>query len=348
MNDALFAIGLLWMFVFIYSIAASIDFGAGFWSFVYLNQEKTKATNIANRYLSPSWEITNVFIVLIVVALVTFFPGATYTLGTVLLIPVSVVLVLLAIRSAFLVFSHVTKKGWRTPLTVVTGITGLIIPGLLILVLPITQGGYIILNDAGVEVLDFATLFTSLNIYLFMAFAISSTLFLSSLLLADYSRVAGERDAYHVYRRDAMLIGPVTMVFALFVVGGMKQEAEWLYRGLVLNSEWLIASVVAFVIGYGALFVPGRKKWPGWPRIAVLGAVTQYLFGAAAYGKAHLPYLIYPTVTVESGATNENTLHALFWSYLVGFAILLPGFIIFWRMFMKDRRYLRSQPQEES
>ena len=77
MNDTLVAITVLWIFVFIYSIAASIDFGAGFWSFVYLNQEKTKATNIANRYLSPSWEITNVFIVLIVVGLITFFPGAT-------------------------------------------------------------------------------------------------------------------------------------------------------------------------------------------------------------------------------------------------------------------------------
>lgn len=346
MNDTLVAITVLWIFVFIYSIAASIDFGAGFWSFVYLNQEKTKATNIANRYLSPSWEITNVFIVLIVVGLVTFFPGATYSLAAVLLIPVSIILLLLAIRSAFLVFSH-SAKGWRTPLTVVTGLTGLIIPGLLILVLPITHGGYIVRNSAGVEVLDFATVFTSLNIYLFMAFAISSTLYLSSLLLADYSHVADAPEAYRVYRRDAMLIGPVTMVFALFTAGGIKQEANWLYIGLVQNRYWLIASVIAFAIGYAAMFMPGRRGWPGWPRVAVIGSIVQYLLAAAAYGEAHLPYLVYPTMTLEAGATNEPMLHALFWCYLVGFAILLPGFIIFWRMFMTDRRYVKGVPRRK-
>lgn len=84
--DALIAISIVWGFVFIYAVMATMDFGAGFWSMIYLNREQTKATNIANRYLSPTWEVTNVFIVAIVVALFSFFPGATFVLGTVLLI----------------------------------------------------------------------------------------------------------------------------------------------------------------------------------------------------------------------------------------------------------------------
>ena len=54
---------ILWGFVFIYAVMATMDFGAGFWSMIYMNLEKTKATNIANRYLSPTWEVTNTFIV---------------------------------------------------------------------------------------------------------------------------------------------------------------------------------------------------------------------------------------------------------------------------------------------
>lgn len=86
-TDALIAITILWGFVFIYAVMASMDFGAGFWSMIYMNREQTKAPNIANKYLSPTWEVTNVFIVAIVVALFSLFPGATFVLGTVLLIP---------------------------------------------------------------------------------------------------------------------------------------------------------------------------------------------------------------------------------------------------------------------
>lgn len=37
-----------------------------------------------------------------------------------------------------------------------------------------------------------------------------------------------------------------------------------------------------------------------------------------------------------------NTFRALFVTYIVDFAILFPGFIYFWRLFMKDRRYLEN------
>ncbi|MDA6082971.1 cytochrome d ubiquinol oxidase subunit II, partial [Escherichia coli] len=69
---------------------------------IYFNRPKIKAANVANRYLSPTWEVTNTFIVAIVVAVYSLFPTAAYTLGTVLLIPGSIILLLLAIRSAFL------------------------------------------------------------------------------------------------------------------------------------------------------------------------------------------------------------------------------------------------------
>ena len=117
MAEAFYAITLIWGLVFIYAVMATIDFGAGFWSMIYLNRKNTKATNIANRYLSPSWEVTNVFIVAIVVALFSFFPGATFTLGTVLLIPGSLIILLLAVRSAFLVFSHSASENYKHILT---------------------------------------------------------------------------------------------------------------------------------------------------------------------------------------------------------------------------------------
>ncbi|WP_134701725.1 cytochrome d ubiquinol oxidase subunit II [Ammoniphilus sp. YIM 78166] len=342
-TDALLAISVLWGFVFIYAVMATMDFGAGFWSMVYINREKNNATNIANRYLSPTWKVTNVFIVGIVVALISFFPGATFTLGTVLLIPGSIILLLLSIRSGFLVFSHIADE-YRKPLTYISGITGVLIPGLLLSVLPITHGGYIeVIN--GVEQLQLDRLFTSPQTYAFIGFAVSSTLFLSSLLLADYSNVAEEREAYSIYRRDALLLGPIVLFMTFFIMLTIEVEAPWLYDNMMEYFPHLLASIFIFMLGYVALFIPSgiKEGVRGRPRLAVIAIVTQYLIASYAYGRAHLPYMVYPLVTVESGFTHPATFRAVFISYIVGFVILFPGFIYFWKLFMNDRKYIRQE-----
>ncbi|PLR98252.1 cytochrome d ubiquinol oxidase subunit II [Bacillus sp. T33-2] len=343
MSDSLTAITLLWGFVFIYSVMATMDFGAGFWSMVYLNRTKTKATNIANRYLSPTWEVTNTFIVALVVAVYSLFPGAAFTLGTVLLIPGSMILLLLSVRSAFLVFSHIAED-YKRILTYTSGITGIIIPGLLISVLPITHGEFVDFSE-GRQILKIAELFNSPNVYAFIGFAVSSTLFLSALLLADYSNAADEKEAYRIYRRDALIIGPISLVMAFAVMLTMRNEAEWIYVKMMDNFSILLLSVVFFLLGTLALVLPSfiRKGTTGMPRLAVVAITIQYLAASYVYGQAHLPYIVYPEVTIESGFTEPSSFSAVFVTYIVGFLILFPGFIYFWSLFMKDKRYLTQK-----
>ena len=347
MTDALTAITVLWGFVFIYAVMATMDFGAGFWSMVYINKTKTKATNIANRYLSPTWEVTNTFIVALVVAVYSMFPRAAYTLGTVLLIPGSMILLLLSLRSAFLVFSNIAED-YRKVLTYISGISGILIPGLLISVLPITQGGFVEFTD-GSQDLNLASLFTSPNVYAFIGFAVSSTLFLSSLLLADYSKASEELKAYEVYRRDALILGPISLVMAFAIMLTLRQEAAWIYDKMMDNLPILLVSVMFFLIGGLALLLPsiGNKKVRGLPRLAVIMITLQYLAASYVYGKAHLPYIVYPEVTIQSAFTDPNSFRAVFTTYIVGFLILFPGFIYFWSLFMQDKRYLRQKKTKE-
>ena len=342
MSDSLLAITVLWGFVFIYAIMATMDFGAGFWSMVYINKEKTRATNIANRYLSPTWEVTNTFIVAIVVAVYSMFPTAAYTLGTVLLIPGSAILLLLSIRSAFLVFSNIAQE-YRKPLTYISGITGMLIPGILLSVLPITHGGYVNFHEEK-QSLDLVGLFTSGNEYAFFIFALSSTLFLSSLLLADYANVSDEREAYRVYRRDAIILGPISLLTAVFIMLTLKHDANWIYIKMMDDFFLLMASLFFFIIGGIALFLPSRKNpgVKGKPRLAIISITIQYLLASYVYGKAHLPYIVYPEVTITSAFTDPNSFHALFATYIAGFIILFPGFYFFWKLFMHDKKYLQS------
>jgi cytochrome d ubiquinol oxidase subunit II len=338
------AITILWGFVFIYSIMATMDFGAGFWSMIYINKTKTKATNIANRYLSPTWEVTNTFIVALVVAIYSLFPKAAYTLGTVLLIPGSLILLLLTIRSAFLVFSHIAEE-YKKPLTYVSGICGIIIPGLLISVLPITHGNFVDFSN-GLQQLNLAKLFTSPNEYAFFAFAISSTLFLSSLLLADYSKASNEKEAYHTYRRDALIMGPISVLMAFLIMLTLKYEAGWLYHKMMQNLPLLLLSLFLFLVGGLGLVLPSKQEYRGIPRLSVIAVTLQYMTASYVYGRAHLPYMIYPKVTIHSAFTDPNSFRAVFITYIVGFAILFPGFVYFWSLFMNDKRYLRIRTQK--
>lgn len=338
MSDALIAITIVWGFVFLYGIMATMDFGAGFWSMVYINHEKTKATKIANSYLSPTWEVTNTFIVGVVVAIYSLFPGAAYTLGTVLIIPGSLILLLLSIRSAFLVFSHSVDQ-YEKVLTYVSGVSGLIIPGLLISVLPISHLGFIE-GGRGAESLNLAKLFTSPNEYAFLIFGVVSTLFLSSLLLSDYSKQVDEPVAYKVYRRDAMITGPIAIVMALLIMYTLKSEANWLYVRMMEDQVLLVSSLACFVIAGVALYLPyfSKQEVKGMPRLAVVAVVIQYLIASYVYGKAHLPYIIYPEITINSGFTDPTSFRSVFVTYIVGFVILVPGFYYFWSIFMKDQR----------
>ncbi|PRZ14691.1 cytochrome bd-I ubiquinol oxidase subunit 2 apoprotein [Laceyella sediminis] len=334
------AILAVWVVLYIYSMAGSIDFGASFWAMVYGNQQ-TQAGKIANRFLSPTWEVTNTILVLLVVMSVGFFPRAAYMLGNVLIVPVSVILLLITIRSSFMVFAYYVE-GYQRLLQAVSGITALFIPALLISALPVTQGGFVQRAD-GRELLLFDKLVTSPSVYLYILFGLTSELFLAALFLADYSRESGDEEAYAAYRKHAIVFGPITLLVAVFTLYTLEPEAFWLLKRLQEFKVWYVWSILAFLIGYLALWwkTPGGKV--GRPRVAVIAVAIQYAIATFAYGAAHLPYIIYPYLTVNEAFTQINTFYSLLKVFAMGLAILLPGFIIFWRLFMKDKRYLQGE-----
>lgn len=73
MGDLLLVIIVIWGFIFIYVVMGMMDFGVGFWLMVYINCMKINVIDVVNRYLLFIWEVINVFIVVIVVVLFSFF-----------------------------------------------------------------------------------------------------------------------------------------------------------------------------------------------------------------------------------------------------------------------------------
>ena len=128
MTLQIIGISVLWLFLFGYVIVASIDFGAGFFNaYSRLRGKQHILTRIIQRYLSPVWEVTNVFLVFFFVGIVGFFPETAYYYGTILLVPASIAVVLLAIRGSYYAFT--TYGGLKHKrYTYLYGFSGLFIP----------------------------------------------------------------------------------------------------------------------------------------------------------------------------------------------------------------------------
>ncbi|WP_078427763.1 cytochrome d ubiquinol oxidase subunit II [Alkalihalobacterium alkalinitrilicum] len=341
MNEAYVAISIIWLFLFMYALGGAIDFGAGFWSMFYYGRKDSTAASVANLYLSPSWEVTNVFLVLFVVALVGFFPGAAYSLGSLMIVPVSFVLILLIIRSAFMVYSYTVQK-YTKLFTYISGLTGLLIPALMVSVLPIIIGGFVeVVGDR--HYILYNELLTSPTLYAHIGFGISAELFLSALFLSDYAREAKSMDTYKVYRRNAIIFGPIMLSFAVAATMTLIPEAMWMVDNMVRQWELFALSLIAFAIGYSAMWWPSKKGRVGQPRVAVILMIIQIGLASFAYGWSHMPYMVYPELTIYDALTNLTMYHSLLIGYAIGMAILIPLFILFWRLFLKDKRYLTEE-----
>ncbi len=135
-------ITVLWIFLYGYLIVASIDFGAGFYAYYgRVIGIETVIGPVISRYLSPVWEVTNVFLVFFFVGIVGFFPETAYYYGTALLIPGSIALILLAIRGSFYAFANYGARKSNLYL-LAYGATGLFIPAALSTVFTISEGGF--------------------------------------------------------------------------------------------------------------------------------------------------------------------------------------------------------------
>lgn len=340
MEPVYLAILLIWVLLFIYAVAGSIDFGTGFWAMYYERRNNTQASTIANNFLSPAWKVTNVFLVLLVVAFVALFPGAAPTLGTLMIVPFCLVLLLLTIRSAFMVYAFSTEKYSRL-LTLVSGICGLIIPAILISILPAAIGGFVTIADDRQYILV-NQLFLSPAFYTHIGFGLMTELFISSLFMTDYAKEAGDFETARTYRKNALLLGPLTLVFAIAAIFTLIPEASWMFANFLDLWGWYTLSLFAFAAGYSALWWPSKYKELGQPRVALLLIIVQFGLASLAYGMAHLPYLLYPDVNIYDAFTNETMFRYLLIGFIVGLAVLIPVFIWFWRLFFKDKAYLQG------
>lgn len=336
MTLEILGISVLWIFLFGYVIVASIDFGAGFFNAYSLLIGKNHIlTNIIKRYLSPVWEVTNVFLVFFFVGIVGFFPQTAFYYGTILLVPVSISLVLLAIRGSYYAFESYGTRG-HIGYTLTYGITGLLIPASLSVVFAIAAGGYVDIVD-GQPVLNYWTLYTSPFAWSIVVLSIAAVLYISAVFLTWYAHKAKDREATNLMRKYALAWAAPLMVSALGIMYEMKFINPVSYNNMV-NLWWMFAiSAVLFIITVVLIWM--RKNYG----LAVSLLIAQFAVAFFAYGIAQYPYLLYPYLTIYDSFTSTQMAIALVIAFILGLCLLIPSLFLLLKLFLFNKNYVTGK-----
>jgi cytochrome d ubiquinol oxidase subunit II len=329
-------ITVLWIFLYGYLIVASIDFGAGFYAYYgRVIGIETVIAPVISRYLSPVWEVTNVFLVFFFVGIVGFFPETAYYYGTALLIPGSIALVLLAIRGSFYAFANYGAKKNNLYL-LAYGATGLLIPAALSTVFTISEGGFMSVRENTVSLL-MEELFFSTYSWAVVLLAVSSVLFISSTFLTYYADRAEDSKALEWLRSFALWGAVPTIISSLFVFIALRNHNREHFQN-TLEIWWMFGlSLVSFMI---AIWLIWRQRNYGTAFVMVM---LQFAFAFFGYGISHLPYLLYPYLTISSSITNPVMGRALVVSFIAGLVLLIPALVLLLRLFLFNAKYVKGE-----
>ncbi|MGD6832939.1 cytochrome d ubiquinol oxidase subunit II [Sutcliffiella halmapala] len=336
MSYEVVGITVLWTFLYGYLIVASIDFGAGFFSYYSSVTKKDHLIDkVIVRYLSPVWEVTNVFLVFFFIGIVGFFPSTAYYYGTTLLIPGSIAIILLAIRGSYYAFHHYGAKGSKF-YQLLYGATGLLIPASLSVVLTISEGGFISLAG-DVVTLDYGALFSSFYSWTVVILALVSVLYISAYFLAFYARTAKDEKAFEVLRKYALNWSLPTILASVLVFFALSDHNPSHFDRM-LNLSWMFS--LSFLFFLGAVYLMWKKQRLGLSFIFVMLQFATAFFG---YGASHMPYLLYPYLTIYDGFTNESMAIALITAFIGGLCLLIPSLYLLMRLFLFDNQYVQGK-----
>ncbi|HYM40672.1 MAG TPA: cytochrome d ubiquinol oxidase subunit II [Thermoplasmata archaeon] len=330
MGDAFLAYMILWAAILAYFLLASIDFGTGFYHLMSWRHPPGEGVREAIRsYVNPRWEVTNVFLVLIVVSAAAFFPGLVSVLGTVLLLPVSLVAVLFILRGAFLVFDF--YGGERRLFATTYSLAGLLILPLLSVVLTLIISNPVTVQN-GAPSFDILSPLSNPVTYVTAFLVFAGQILLSGVLAMAYDESPEDRE---VYRNP--VYASMGTVAALGIAELILLRAN---AGYAFDKMLELAPVMVFA---GLLFVlAGFLVWRGTRRLALYAFLLLAAVDSIAlltFALAHFPYLIYPDITAGQMLAAPEMLTVLTPTLILGLLVVGPALLYLNYLFRSEKSY---------
>jgi cytochrome bd ubiquinol oxidase subunit II len=332
MSLAYVILTILWLALIAYAVLGGADFGAGVWDLLYIgNKEVSKRRHeFINHALGPVWEANHVWLIFLIVGLFTAFPSVFSTLSIVLFLPFTLALIGIVLRGAAFIFRVYGTRNDKFGAVVWGGVfsfASTITPFIMGASAAAVASGHIHVASANVQAdVTGATWFTPFAIVIgLMAVALCAVL--SSVYLTVEANQAGDTELEQVFRLRAIIAGAVTAVLGALGLVLSYSEAPLLWQGLLVHAvPVVIATMIVGLATAAALFTRHY-------RIARVLVIIETAGLLGSWGISQLPYLIPPSVTVESAANAPGVLQVLLVGTIIGMALLLPSLYYLFSVF---------------
>ncbi len=309
-----------------YFLFGGADFGGGVWDLLARGERRTEQRVLIERAIGPIWEANHVWLILAAVLLFGGFPRAFAAVTTSLHVPLTLFLFAIVLRgSAFVFRAYDPSEGRRLRWGGVFSVASLFGPMLLGITVGTIASGRITLEN-GVVTSGFFTPWLSAYPLAVGAFSLALAAFLAATYL---THEAAEGPLAEDFRKRALGAGAAVGLLALVTLALSKDGAPTIYAGLT-GHRWAwplhmltgISAIAAFTLLY-------RRQY----RFARLAAASQAGLILAGWALCQYPYVLPPTMTLQSAAAGPVTLKVLLMALAVGTPLLAPSLWYLFRVF---------------
>lgn len=327
-----FFAGIIVVALNVYVLTGGADFGGGVWDLLVTGPRRDRQRDFIAHAIGPIWEANHVWLVLVVVLTFTAFPAAFATLGTVLHLPLALMLVGIVLRGSAFVFRSYgsrtpeQRRNWGRIFAVASTLT----PLLLGVVIGAVSTGAVGVAQTQIGAVPFRNVYVAPWLSPFPIAVGVLALALFAMLAAVYLAYETRDDALREdFRRRALAAAAAVFVAAFGALAFAHREAPMMRAGLV-GSAWAlpfqIATGVAALTAIGALW---RRRY-AVARLAAAAQVSLILWGWAL---AQFPYVVPPSLTIRNTVAPRITLVIVAWALAAGAVLLIPSLIYLRRTF---------------
>lgn len=322
--------GSIFVALNVYALLGGADFGGGVWDLLATGSRRGRQRELIAEAIGPVWEANHVWLILALVLLFTCFPPAFARLGTLLHIPLSLVLIGIVLRGSAFTFWRYGGGGHGDPEQrhwgVVFAVASLITPLLLGTTAGAIASGALPAGGAetdrgfyGMYVAPWLNPFAlSVGVFALVAFAFLAAVYLTL--------EAEDLELREDFRRRAL--GSGAALFAAAAVALLLSPPR--VRGALIFASWALPlHVLTGAAAITALAALWYRRWRR-ARLAAAAQVTLILWGWAL---SQRPYILPPDLTVAAAAAPPATLRLALAALALGTVVLLPSLYYLFRVF---------------
>ena len=266
-----------------YVLTGGADFGGGVWDLLARGPRRAAQRALIASQIGPIWEANHVWLILVVVMLFTAFPAAFATLGIVLHIPLSLMLIGIVLRGSSFVFrsygarDDATQQRWGRVFAMASVLTPVLLG---VIVGAIASGAAGAAGDrlAAARDVSFASVYLAPWLSPFSlamgALALAMFAFLAAVYLALATDDAALREDF---RRRALGAEAVMFVAAFGGLAVAHVTAPRVSGALIGNSAVALLALSA-VAAVAAIWAVWTRRWRT-ARIAAALQVSLILWG---------------------------------------------------------------------